>query len=73
GGDFGDKPNDGNFCIDGLVYPNRKPHTGLLELKKVIAPVRFEAVDLNAGIFKITNLYDFSDLSGVYLTWKVEK
>ena len=73
GGDFGDKPNDGNFCIDGLVYPNRKPHTGLLELKKVIAPVRFEAVDLNDGIFKITNLYDFSDLSGVYLTWKVEK
>lgn len=34
GGDFGDQPNDGNFCIDGLVDPDRKPHTGLLELKK---------------------------------------
>ncbi|GGI46533.1 hypothetical protein GCM10008018_17570 [Paenibacillus marchantiophytorum] len=46
GGDFGDKPNDGNFCIDGLVIPDRRAHTGLLELKKVIAPVRMEAKDL---------------------------
>lgn len=73
GGDFGDKPNDGNFCMDGLVYPDRTPHTGLLELKNVIAPVRVEAADLNAGDIKITNLYDFTDLSGLALNWRIEK
>jgi len=72
GGDFGDRPNDGNFCIDGLVTPDRKPHTGLLELKKVIAPVRIEAEDPEKGLYKITNLYDFIDLSHVILTWKIE-
>ena len=35
GGDFGERHNDGNFCMDGLVYPDRRPHTGLLELKQV--------------------------------------
>ncbi len=40
GGDFGEKHNDGNFCMDGLTYPDRKPHTGLLELKQVYRPVR---------------------------------
>jgi beta-galactosidase len=73
GGDFGDKPNDGNFCLDGLVYPDRRPHTGLLELKNIIAPVNIEAVDLKKGSIKVTNLYDFADLAGLGLTWKVEK
>lgn len=72
GGDFGDMPNDGNFCIDGLVDPDRKPHTGLLELKKVIAPIRLESEDLKAGTVKVTNLYDFIDLSHIALHWKVE-
>lgn len=73
GGDFGDKPNDGHFCIDGLVYPDRTPHTGLLELKNIIAPVRTEAVDILNGSFKITNLYDFINLSKLALNWKLEK
>lgn len=73
GGDFGDEPNDGNFCLDGLVYPDRTPHTGLLELKQVIAPVRLEAADLKEGTVIITNLYDFTDLSGVSLEWKLER
>lgn len=73
GGDFNDEPNDGNFCIDGLVYPDRTPHTGLLELKNVIAPVRTEAVNLKSGEFKITNLYDFIDLSHLCLNWIIEK
>jgi len=72
GGDFGDKPNDGNFCLDGLVYPDRKPHTGLLELKKVIAPIRVEAEDLRAGKIRVTNLFDFSDLPDIAMYWKVE-
>ncbi len=40
GGDFGEFPHDGNFCMDGLVYPDRTPHTGLLEYKNVIRPAR---------------------------------
>ncbi|WP_028558804.1 glycoside hydrolase family 2 TIM barrel-domain containing protein [Paenibacillus pinihumi] len=72
GGDFGDKPNDGNFCIDGLVSPDRKPHTGLLELKQVLAPVRMEAEDLHQGTVKVSNLYDFIDLSHLDLHWSVE-
>jgi beta-galactosidase len=73
GGDFGDQPNDGNFCIDGLVSPGRVPHKGLLELKKVIAPIKMEAEDLKRGTFRITNLYDFMDLSHMVLAWKMEK
>jgi beta-galactosidase len=73
GGDFGDEPNDGNFCLDGLVAPDRTPHTGLPELKKVIAPVRIEAEDLKNGLIKVTNLYDFNDLSHLSLFWKIEK
>jgi beta-galactosidase len=73
GGDFGDQPNDGNFCIDGLVGPDRKPHTGLLELKQVIAPIRIEAEDLRNGSIIVTNLFDFIDLSHIELAWKIEK
>lgn len=40
GGDFGERHNDGNFCMDALTYPDRTPHTGLLELKQVYRPVR---------------------------------
>ncbi|RXZ82892.1 DUF4981 domain-containing protein [Paenibacillaceae bacterium] len=73
GGDFGERPHDGNFCIDGLVAPDRKPHTGLLELKQVLAPVRIELLDAQEGRFTLTNLYDFIDLSQVYVNWKVEE
>jgi len=56
GGDFGDKLNDGNFCMDGLVYPDRRPHSGLRELKNVMRPLRFEFKD---GAFYATSFYDF--------------
>ena len=60
GGDFGEFPHDGNFCMDGLVYPDRTPHTGLLEYKNVIRPVRAELTE--TGI-QFTNMLDFTDLS----------
>lgn len=72
GGDFGEQPHDGNFCIDGLVSPDRVPHAGLLELKQVIAPVHFEAVNLQQGLFRVKNRYDFSTLSHLDLLWKIE-
>ena len=59
GGDFGDTQNDGNFCMDGLVSPDRKPHTGLKELKNVYRPLRLTPIDLNAGRFSVHNYLDF--------------
>jgi beta-galactosidase len=69
GGDYGDTPNDGNFCANGLISADRTPHPGLLEYKKVLEPVRIEAVDLAAGIIKISNRYFFSELSHIKITW----
>ncbi len=73
GGDFGDKPNDGNFCVDGLVYPDRRPHTGLLEYKQAIKPFRIEGYDSKTGYIKIRNLRFFKDLSDLDLYWKAVK
>ncbi len=71
GGDFGDTPNDGNFCIDGLTSPDRVPHPGLMEYKKVIAPVWAEAKDLTAGVVTVHNRYDFATLAHLEATWSV--
>ncbi len=72
GGDFGDAPHDGNFCVDGLVYPDRRPHTGLMEYKQVIKPFRVEAFDPAAGKVIIKNLRYFTDLSDLDFVWVVE-
>lgn len=71
GGDFGDKPNDGNFCIDGLVWPDRTPHPGMWECKKIFQPVVVEAVDLTKGLVNVINRYDFMDLSGLEIYWEL--
>ena len=71
GGDFGDFPNDGNFVCDGLIFPDRVPSPGLIEYKKVIEPVKVEAVDLAKGLFTITNRYDFRTLDHLSLNWSV--
>ncbi len=61
GGDFGEFPHDGNFCMDGMVYPDRRPHTGLLEYKQVIRPVRLVASDAPRAVFTFENMRDFVD------------
>lgn len=71
GGDFGDKPNNGNFCLDGLLFSDRTESPGMKEYRKVIEPVKTEAADLSKGLFDITNLYDFMDLSHLELRWSV--
>lgn len=63
GGDSGEFPHDGNFCMDGLVYPDRRPHTGLIEFKNVARPARISSIDLAAGRFEVWNLYDFTTLA----------
>ncbi len=73
GGDYGEEgiPSDGNFCINGLVWPDRTTHPGLNEVNKVYQYVGFEAVDLNKGLVKITNKYDFTNLSEFIFEWEV--
>jgi len=71
GGDFGDHPNDGSFCLNGLVFPDRSIPPKLLEVKRVYQYVGFEAVDLMAGKVKITNKYDFTDLNNFSLHYSV--
>ncbi len=72
GGDNGEFPHDGNFCCDGLVFPDRTPSTGLLEYKKVIEPLKITAVDLKKGIFTFTNLYDFLNLEQFVFTYEAK-
>ncbi|MGN6725963.1 MAG: glycoside hydrolase family 2 TIM barrel-domain containing protein [Tepidisphaeraceae bacterium] len=71
GGDFGDQPNDGNFCIDGLCWPDRTPHTGLIEYKRVIQPVKIEWADTARSRVRLTNRYAFADLSHLSARWEV--
>ncbi len=69
GGDFGDTPNDGNFCVDGLVYPDRTPHTGFLEAKQAYLPILTELTDPYCGEVKIANRRRFTPLSDVDMYW----
>ncbi|MFN8459908.1 MAG: glycoside hydrolase family 2 TIM barrel-domain containing protein [Anaerolineae bacterium] len=69
GGDFGDTPNDANFCCNGLVWPDRRPHPALWEVKKLLEPVRVEPVDLPGGQVRINNRHTFANLSGLNLVW----
>ena len=72
GGDFGDEPNDGPFCLNGLVDAQRIPHPSLLELAAVIAPVRIAAIDAARGVVRIANEHAFIDLSHLQPSWAVE-
>ncbi len=71
GGDFGEYPHDGNFCIDGMVFPDRKPHPALFEYKKVLEPVHTETVDILTGKLRLENRYDFLSLSGLTAHWEI--
>ena len=71
GGDYGDAPNDLNFCINGLIWPDRVPHPALWEYKKVLEPVRFSISDLSAGQIQVENRYSFTDLSHLNFAWSV--
>ena len=62
GGDHGEEIHDGNFCMDGLVYPDRTVHTGLLEYKNVYRPARVVSYDKESGELVLHNYMDFDDL-----------
>ncbi|HUF32010.1 MAG TPA: glycoside hydrolase family 2 TIM barrel-domain containing protein, partial [Acidimicrobiales bacterium] len=71
GGDLGDQPNDGPFCLNGVVAADRTPHPSLLELAKVVQPVQVAAVDAGRGALQITNEHAFVDLAWLEATWSL--
>ncbi len=69
GGDFGEEYSDGNFITDGLVFPDRTPSPGLIELKKVVEPI---GISVGPDEVVIANLRDFVDTSDLRFTWTLE-
>ena len=69
GGDFNDETHDSNFCVDGLVYPDRRIHSGLLEYKQVIKPFAVTDVNFETGSFKVKSYRQFTSLSDLSLFW----
>jgi beta-galactosidase len=74
GGDFGppDTPSDDNFCINGLVFPDRKVHPHIWEVKKVYQYIKAEPLNLEQGRFRIHNLYDFTNLNNYTMIWELK-
>jgi beta-galactosidase len=76
GGDFGDEPNDRDFCINGLIGPDRTPHPGMQEFRKLAQPVKVELTRLPGTSvptvqLTVTNERDFTPLAGCTLHWTV--
>jgi len=71
GGDFGEQLTDSNFCINGLVFPDRTIQPELFEVKKVYQYVKTSAEDVLHGKFTISNQYDFINLDNLYLDWNL--
>jgi len=69
GGDFGDRPNDGDFCIYGLVSPDRRPNPHLWEVKKVYQHVKVLPLDLASNRFLVRNKYYFTNLNEFEAEW----
>lgn len=73
GGDFGDKPNDADFCCNGLTTPDRRVTAKLLEAKKVFQYIKMTPLALMSGKIQIENNYDFTNLNQFDITWEVLK
>ncbi|MEQ8572624.1 MAG: glycoside hydrolase family 2 TIM barrel-domain containing protein, partial [Fulvivirga sp.] len=73
GGDLGgyDFQNDDNFCINGLVNPDRTPHPSLYEVKKVYQSIKFKSFDLKSGEIEVKNIYDFTNLNAYDFSWVI--
>ncbi len=71
GGDFGDEPNDKNFCINGILMPDRKPNPALFEVKKGYQGIKVVPIDINKEKFEIINKYQFLSLDFVDIKWEL--
>lgn len=65
GGDFGETVHDGNFCIDGMVGPDRKPRSSSMEIKNVYRPIRVYPIDLEQGLFLFFNTMGFTEMTQI--------
>jgi len=72
GGDFGENVHDGDFCLNGLLWPDRQPHPALNEVKKMHQPVWIRARDIRRGVFRVTNQHDFVSMRGFDIFWSLE-
>ena len=72
GGNYGDFPTNGNFCIDGILMPDRTPSPGMEEYRQIIAPVEITAVEGSMNKLQIRNYYDFLNLDTTTLYWEVK-
>ena len=73
GGDFDDDPNDYKFCIDGMVYPDRVPHSGMNDLKMALSPIQVEDYDKESQSFILNNRQDFLHTSNIEARYKLMK
>ena len=71
GGDYGETKHDGNFCCDGMVFPDRTAKPAMHEFKAIAAPIVITAVNASTGQFKIFNKNFFADLSQYQLQWSI--
>ncbi|MDC7221978.1 MAG: glycoside hydrolase family 2 TIM barrel-domain containing protein [Spirochaetales bacterium] len=72
GGDFDELKHDFDFCINGMVWPDRTPHPSMFEFKKLAQPITMEALSVKEGRFSLTNRHYFSHLDDYELNWTVE-
>ncbi|MFC4600965.1 glycoside hydrolase family 2 TIM barrel-domain containing protein [Cohnella hongkongensis] len=73
GGDFGEEPHSGSFCLDGLLFPDGTPKASLLEYKKALEPVRTESWNPSTGEWTIRNRYDFLTLAHLRAVWELKR
>ena len=71
GGDYGDEPNDKNFCINGIILPDRTPNPALYEVKKVYQDVKIYAVNIIEGIFNFHNKFNLISLDDYNISWEL--
>ena len=69
GGDFDDKPNDGNFCMNGLIFSGREVQPALMEVKKVHQFISVSRADINASTIQVKNKYEFTNLNEFDAFW----
>ena len=73
GGDFGDKPNDANFCLNGLLLPDLTLTPKILEVKKVYQNISFAELDLPNGLVEVHNKFNFTNLSNYHFRWAIRE
>lgn len=73
GGDFGETKHDGNFCCDGMVFPDRTPKPAMREFKEIAAPILITTKSAKTGEFQIFNKQFFADLSDYEISWSISR